>query len=29
MINVKVSKIEKYQEKLSKFDFEITGNAKY
>ena len=29
MINVKVSKIEKYQGKLLKFDFEITCNAKY
>ena len=29
MINVKVSKTEKYQGKLSKLDFEETCNAKY
>ena len=29
MINVKVSKNEIYQGKLSNFDFEITCNAKY
>ena len=29
MINVKVSIIEKYQRKLSKFEFEIICNAKY
>ena len=29
MIHVKMLKIEKYQGKLSEFNFEITRNAKY